>query len=384
MSQTMLLLLLPVALILGASGAFFVLRSRGRQDETNRDQIGAWVGEHLRNANEQFLQLATERLGHEQTKGQAAFSQNAQQIGNSLAQMSEAVEKYAKLVKEFESDRTEKYGNLQAQLGNVVTAVSALQSTTHHLTSILASEKRRGQWGEKVAEDILRMSGFLEGVHYLKNKAQDTSLARPDFVFLLPNGSKVSMDVKFPLNNYLALVNSESPEARAQFQAEFMKDVRNRIKEVTKKDYISPDEQTLDYMLLFIPNEQVFGFIQEMAPGIADDAMKQKVILCSPFTLYAFVAIIRQASDIFRFEKRANNILTLIQSFQRDFEIFKERFESLGGLIEKSQIKYQEITGASYRNLDNKVAKIDAYRKGEDFLPQVSEESVGVLPPSQS
>ena len=33
------------------------------------------------------------------------------------------------------------------------------------------STKARGQWGERMAEDVLRLAGFVEGVNYRKRQA---------------------------------------------------------------------------------------------------------------------------------------------------------------------------------------------------------------------
>jgi DNA recombination protein RmuC len=358
MNETLFLILLPLALLVG--GALTTLLLKGL--------FGNMAQKALRESNEQFLQLANERLGHQQTKSTAELSQNKAAIDQSMKQMTAAIEKYEKLVKSFENDRTEKYGNLQAHLNNAVSATSQLQQTTNQLTSILANVKLRGQWGERMAEDILRISGFSEEVHYRKNKTQDTSASRPDYVFLLPNDWKVCMDVKFPLNNYLAFVNSKTQEEQEGFQKQFVRDVKDRIKEVTRKDYINPTENTLDCVLLFIPNEQVFGFVHEAAPGLLDDAMKQRVILCSPFTLYAVLAIVRQSFENFHFKEAAQEIMTMIVGFHQDFDKFKSRFEDLGRQLERASGKYQEITEKSYKRLDNRVKKIDDYRKGNALL----------------
>ena len=76
-----------------------------------------------------------------------------------------------------------------------------------------------------------------------------------------------------------------------------------RIKEIQNREYINPAEGTLDFVLLFIPNEQVYSFVQRNSPGLMDEALKQKVVLCSPFTLYAMLSVIRQAFENFHYEK---------------------------------------------------------------------------------
>ena len=49
--------------------------------------------------------------------------------------------------------------------------IAELASTAQGLREALASSKTRGQWGERMAEDVLRLAGFVEGVQYRKQKA---------------------------------------------------------------------------------------------------------------------------------------------------------------------------------------------------------------------
>ncbi|MDA8408296.1 MAG: DNA recombination protein RmuC [Deltaproteobacteria bacterium] len=67
--------------------------------------------------------------------------------------------------------------------------------------------------------------------------------------------------MKFPLNNYLKYLEDEANSDKENHKKQFLKDVKNRIKEVTGGNYISPDQGTVDYVIVFIPNEQVFSFI---------------------------------------------------------------------------------------------------------------------------
>ncbi|MCK7482326.1 MAG: DNA recombination protein RmuC [Candidatus Moduliflexus flocculans] len=188
----------------------------------------------------------------------------------------------------------------------------------------LVSTKARGQWGERMAEDVLRLAGFVEGVNYIRQKVLEMAASRPDYTFRLPQGLKVNMDVKFPLNSYLRFLETDNEAAREGHKTQFLRDVRTRIREVTTRDYINPEEKTLDYVLVFIPNEQVYAFINENDPGLMDEALKNKVILCSPFTLFAILAIIRQSLDNFSMEKTAGEILGLVKNFKKEWEKFAE------------------------------------------------------------
>jgi len=74
--------------------------------------------------------------------------------------------------------------------------------TTNALREALASTKVRGQWGERMAEDVLRLAGFIENINYSKQK-QLKSWISARFYFLTAQNLKLNMDVKFPLDNYV-------------------------------------------------------------------------------------------------------------------------------------------------------------------------------------
>ncbi|UPT76156.1 MAG: DNA recombination protein RmuC [Elusimicrobiota bacterium] len=213
---------------------------------------------------------------------------------------------------------------------------------------------------------MLRASGLAEGVQYRKNRTLDTAATRPDFTFLLPEGKKLNMDVKFPLDNWLKLLHAATEDDRARLKKEFERDVKARIKEIQGRGYVSVEEGTLDYVLLFIPNEQVYGFIQENYPGLVDDALAHKVVLCSPFTLYAVLGVVRQSFDNFHFAQATQEVLKLISHFAATYETFKGRFLKLGEQVSKVSELYTDIEQTSFKRLDASVAKIDRVRKGEE------------------
>lgn len=304
-----------------------------------------------------------------QDKATGEFAQQTQAVENSVKTLKDELERYARLVREFENDRNKKYGNLENELKNASQATGRLQETTAHLTSILGNVKKRGEWGERMAEDIIALCGLEENVNYRKQK-QGESGTKPDFTFLLPDKHKINMDVKFPLSNYLNMVNAAEAAQKDMFLKQFLSDVKNRLKEVGGREYISPADGTLDFMLLFIPNEQVFGFIQESDPSLMDLALKQKIVLCSPFTLYATLSVIRQAFDNFYYEKSTKEIIGTIDRFIATYDVFKKRFVELDEAIGKVSLKYREIHNVSFKELDTKIRKIEDLKKGQDIASE--------------
>ena len=354
-------------IILGAAlaGFFFLFlffkKQMGKEIEGKFSMLSQ---EALKVSSEQFLLLAQQTLESQGKEAKAELEAKKQAVETSIKSLRDELEKYRGLIHDFERDRAQKYGNLEQALQNTSQTTAKLQETTARLTNVLGNVKLRGQWGERMAEDIIRNCGLIEGVNYKKQTRLNLATTKPDFTFILPDEHKVNMDVKFPLENYVSMMNAEDPLQKEAFRKEFLKNVTMRIREIQDRSYINPAEGTLDFVLLFIPNEQVFAFVQEHMPGLIDEALRQKVVLCSPFTLYAMLCVIRQAFENFRFEKATTAIVQMIELFSKSYGVFKTRFENIGKAIEDLETQYGQVKNTSFKELDTKIRRIEDYKKG--------------------
>src|SRR5690606_8330644 len=141
------------------------------------------------------------------------------------------------LVRSLERGRAEQLGLLSGQLRATGEQTRHLAETTRQLREALASSRARGQWGERMADDVLRLAGFVEHVNYVRQRAIPGRGTVPDYTFLLPRGRVVHMDVKFPLDNYLRCVNADSAEEAERHRRAFLRDVRDRIRELGERGY---------------------------------------------------------------------------------------------------------------------------------------------------
>jgi DNA recombination protein RmuC len=239
--------------------------------------------------------------------------------------------------------------------------IGDLRDTTGDLKNALASNSGRGQWGERMAEDVLRLAGMIEGINYIKQTKLEAG-SKPDFTFLLPQNLRLNMDVKFPFNNYQQYVSAASDVEREDYKKKFLKDVRMRVKEIQTRDYINPEDQTVDYVLLFVPNEQIFGFINEIDRDLIDEAMKAKTILCSPLSLYAILSVIRQSIDNFRMESKSREMLSHFGTFKDQWGKFKEQMEKVERQLGTVSESYRELTGAREKQLERPLQKIEDLR----------------------
>ena len=225
-----------------------------------------------------------------------------------------------------------------------------------------------------MAEDVLRLSGFVEKITYLKQKTIPTSGARPDFTFLLPRDLKLNMDVKFPLDNYMKFLEAPSAIEKENYQKDFLNDVKLRIRDVTSREYINPEQNTVDYVLLFSPHDQIYAFIHQKDSAILDEGLKNRVIFCSPMTLFAILSVIRQAIDNFALEQTSNEILSLFGIFKKQWKEFVKRFDQLGKRINDVQKEYEAITTTRRRQLEKPLNRIESLRQQHNLPLKLSDE----------
>jgi DNA recombination protein RmuC len=318
--------------------------------------------EALSRSSEELIKLGKERFEADRQMTIQELESKKGLIDQQLAKMSLELDGVAKLVTGLEKDRAEKFGELTRHIQVAGEQTTLLMKTTALLREALAGSKSRGQWGERMAEDILRAAGFLENVNYLIQKTIAGTGSRPDFTFLLPKSLKLHMDVKFPFDNYLRFLEATNESDKALYKADFMRDVRAKFKEVTTREYISREQNTVDYVLLFIANEQVFSFINEMDTHVLEEGIAQHVICCSPITLFAILAVIRQAVDSFSLEQTSNEILSLFGAFMKQWEEFLRKLESMGKHIDDLHKEFEVLTTTRRRQLEKPLRKIEEVR----------------------
>ena len=280
-------------------------------------------------------------------------------IDERLNQMNQAIASVSEAIRNDGLQRAE-LGGLVKEIGR---QTGELTGTTQGLLRVLSSSQARGQWGERMAEDILRRVGLLEGTNYRKQATQAEGAARPDFAFFLPNDRLLNMDVKFPLDNYVRSLETEAEAERLGYERDFLLGLGGHIKALTTREYIDPEGNTVDYVLLFIPNEAVYRFVHEVGPEVFDEALDNRVVCCSPQMLFAMLALIRQAADTLATQQAAKEIVGLVGLFNQQWGRFNESVETLGRRIQSLGSAFDSLSGTRRKALQRPLDRIEALRK---------------------
>lgn len=317
----------------------------------------------MRQGTEQLdarMRQGTEKLEANMALGHQKYDAGATAIEKQNLDLRRQMVSIEKMVTELQEKSAGQHGAVVNQLQEAAKVTAKLQHTTGSLTEVLGNQKLRGNWGERMAEDVLNHAGLIEGVNYVAQKGTEAG-GRPDFTILMPKAMKLHMDVKFPIDNYRAYVEAENAGRSDAdgFRKQFLRDARNRVKELAVRRYYE-ESDSVDSVVLFVPNESVFTFVQQQDPDLLDEAMRSKIILCGPSTLIAVLQVVRQAMDNFMIEKRSDEIMVCLTGFKKEWEKFSDQVDKHGKHLKTALNSFDELSGARTNQLSRQVAKIDA------------------------
>ena len=370
-------------LLVAVAGAALVGHARRRAGDTDSasalDELRRGLAEEraalearqdavMAAALDQLVTTNQALLGDGRSEAREELDSKKELIDAQLAGVNERMTQIGDLVTRLERDREAKFGALTEQLALQQEGIAGLNQTTQGLREALSSTKARGQWGERMAEDVLRLAGFVRDVNYRHNRAIETG-GLPDFTFFMPQELFLHMDVKFPLDNYLRYLECQSELDAHRCRDAFLRDVRAHVKTLAARGYADGDD-TVDYVLMFIPNEALYAFVHEHDSAILDDALARGIVMCSPLTLFAVLAVVRQSIESFQVERTAQEILKLLCDLDKQWDKYVDRMGKLGRTLDTARRDFDELIGTRQRGVERVLRKVDALRAHQPALSE--------------
>lgn len=360
-------LLVIVILVAGLVGLYFALRQllqtqlqRG-QNEQLEQVVDKVFGMSATKVAEQSKQI----LASEKETIKTDLDNKQRQFEKLVKDFQDEVRERQKEIRDLERDRTKKFSELNTVIEEHRKLTGDLNTSTKQLAKVLSNNQQRGQWGERIIEDLLTSNGLKEGTHYLRQTALTSGLT-PDITLLLPNKRYVPVDVKFPYQEMQKLSETEVKSQQEVHIKQFRQDVKQKIEKVAK--YIDPESRTLDYAILFVPNEMIFSFINQKYPELIDEAVAKRVLVVSPFTFLIVARTVMESYRNFMIGDTLKEIVGYVDEFVVEWDKFYEQFAKYGRSIERLKSDYDELSGTRYRQMERKIGKINSYRQGS-LLP---------------
>ena len=283
------------------------------------------------------------------------MSKSQQILSESLQKQFASSQKIIKEVTDNVQSVTEKLTKLDETNKQVVGFAEQMKQ----LENILKNPKQRGILGEFFLENLL--SNQLPPSHFKMQYGFKNGEIVDAAIFV--REKIIPVDAKFSLENYNAMMETNSDSDRAALEKEFKSDLKKRIDETSK--YVRLDENTTDFAFMFIPADGVFynllsqkvGSLDVNTHDLIEYAFKKHVILVSPMTFYAYLQTVMQALKALTIEKQAVEIQKRVGDLGRHLNAYQEHMNRVGNHLSTTVNAYNSA-GKEYGKIDKDVIRI--------------------------
>src|SRR5947208_12442832 len=231
-------------------------------------------------------------------------------------------------------------GEQSARIGDLAKDIGSLQD-------LLRAPKPRGGFGELMLERLLQ-DCLPERAYEIQFTYRDGS--RVDAVVRFAS-RLVPIDAKFPNESYAALASATDDTERRSPPRPFLQQAKRHVDAVAR--YVSPQDQTIDYALLYVPSESVYYELIREDPETEIDihayCAERHVIPASPNTLLGYLQMVALAVRGLAMQERTRELQQGTAQVRREFERLLELHDQLGRHLQNATNKFDETERALAR-----------------------------------
>lgn len=319
-----------------------------QQQEMLKQTFSSLSSEALKSNNQMFIDLAQESLKRFHVQAKGDLDQKEKSIENLVKPIREALSKTELQIQSMEKERKEAYGSLHKHLETLSQTQLQLHDQTRNLVQALRRPEVRGQWGEITLRRLVELAGMVDRCDFFEQESVETENGRirPDMIIRMPTGREIVVDVKTPLDAYLSAVESKTEDERKSFMEQHVRNVRDRIKELSTKGYWEQFSKSPDFAVLFIPGEQFLSSALDLDRELLEFALSKKIILATPTSM---VALMRAIAFGWRQEQLTENaelIRSAGEELYKRLATFSEHLGKVGRSLDNSVSNYNKAVGS--------------------------------------
>jgi DNA recombination protein RmuC len=388
--------ILSLAALLGAFRALG--RERTRSAELDRklaaaeerarnfEDSQASMGEFLRaQAAESARSVANELVTRANETFKAQEEQTKLRLEAQLKPVAETLAKFEQQVQAIETKRAEDTGGLKEQIGALMRASNETQFEARKLSVALRRGAGiQGRWGEQVLRNVLELAGLQRHFDFQEQVSTEAGEGRlrPDVVVNLPGGGKLVIDAKVSLNAFLEAQDCIDEPSREACLARYIQSVGDHVKALSAKAYWDQFEPSPDFVAMFVPGEGFLATALERHPELLNDAMKRRVVIVSPSTLFALCKAVAYGWRVEEQARGAAKVADLGRELYKRLSVMGGHAASLGKALEAAVNRYNGLVGSLESQVMTQARRFEdlsADHEGKE-LPELAPVETAVRP----
>jgi DNA recombination protein RmuC len=357
-----------------------------RQSAQEKQELLQRTGEEM---SLRFKQLSQEILEDKSRRFAELNQLNMEAI---LTPLREKIAGFEQQVKDSYDKETRDRVALFQQIRSLQESNQKVAEDARNLAVALKGQsKTQGNWGEMILERLLELSGLTRGREYetqFTSRSEEGRQRRPDAIVHLPDNRDIVIDAKVSLTAYVRATEAATDDERARALIEHVASVRTHLQSLSAKEYQNLEGiRTLDFVLMFVPNEAAYIEAVRAEPRLFEEALARNVGLVSPSSL---MPTLRTVENLWRFERQSNNARDIADRAGKLYDKFAgliEDMDKIGRALETTDKAYKAARNKLVDGSGSLVGRVEELKalgaKTSKQLPRAASPDAALPQPGQ-
>lgn len=246
---------------------------------------------------------------------------------------------------------------LDKKIGAVESYIVDIRNNYRSFEQMLRVPIERASFGEMGLE-VMFQDQLPPHMYGIRERILDGKI--PD-AFIRSTVGIICIDSKFPLDNYIKMLDAEEPKEKEGFKRQFLRDIQGHLNKIVS-DYVCPQKGSAEFAFAYIPSEAVYYFLVNEVFEMLRDYTKRGVQVVSPLTLSHKLELIKAGVHARRLSEEAERV-------KEDLLKLSQRFAE----IDRTWLIFYKT---HFKNLESKAEELDkAYERLKEEFERISQVS---------
>ncbi|HTY92364.1 MAG TPA: DNA recombination protein RmuC [Steroidobacteraceae bacterium] len=282
-----------------------------------------------------------------------AGRQRETQWSQLVAPLQAALEATRAEAQRLQTERRDGEASLRGQIEQLARGQTTLERETRNLVTALRRPEVRGRWGELTLRRVVELAGMVEQCDFTEQVqvSGPAGVSRPDLIVHLPEGRELVIDAKAPLDAYLAALEAADETSQRQHLQRHAQQLGARVRELAGKAYWAQFARAPEFVILFIPGDQLLAAALAAQPQLIEQALETGVVLASPATLMAVLKCVAYSWRQSQVADNARQIQQLGGELHARLATFLTHLVKVGQRLGGAVEAYNAATGSLQRQV---------------------------------